>query len=216
MDSPLPSPQRNVPGYPDTSSEESDSDSLGEIDDSEATSCDQIYGVIKDLMSQDRKRIDRHEPDDHKLTNSQTTVNDPGFAINTIASESNSDDGFGEGDGDSDKWQEPTLQNETTSQALSLILGGLSNYTCGSEENSRLSGADDPVISGSKPTSDLCFPSSSESLFADRSFSEITMDTVLVKQVGVESENLDQLENAKGDDVNAGAENKAASGSLVS
>ncbi|XP_068710543.1 NAD-dependent protein deacetylase sirtuin-1-like [Montipora foliosa] len=215
MDSPLPSPQRNVPGYPNSSSEESDSDSLGEIDDSEATSCDQLYGVFQDLMSQERKRFGRCEQDGYKLSNRQTTENNPGLAINTTSSENNSDDGFGEGDGDVDKWLEPTGNSESTSQALSLILGGLSNYRCGSEENSRLSGSDDPVTVGSSLTSDLDFPSSKEVLFADRPFSAITMDTALVKQVFQGPEHQDQLEEAsKGNDVTTRVGSNAASDSF--
>ena len=46
MDSSLPSPSRHIPGYLDSTSEESDSDSVGEIDDSEASSVqlDEITG----------------------------------------------------------------------------------------------------------------------------------------------------------------------------
>ena len=40
---------------------------------------------------------------------------------------------------------EPIINDEDTRQALSLVLGGLSSYTCESEENSRLSGSDDPL-----------------------------------------------------------------------
>ena len=44
--------------------------------------------------------------------------------------ESNSDDGYGEGQADVEKGLEPIINNEETRQALSLILGGLSSYTC--------------------------------------------------------------------------------------
>ena len=196
MDSPLPSPQSNIPGYPDSSSEESDSDSLGEIDDdNEVASCDKLYSVIGNLISQGCKPSEGCEQDDWKVSN--PTVNNPGSTINTFGNESNSDDGFGEGDGDVDK-SEATVRTASKSQPLSLILGELNNYRCESEENSQLSGSEDPGTAGSfaSMTSDLDFPSSSELLFADRPFSAITLDTVLRKQAYLDSDNLQQVEDA--------------------
>jgi len=200
MESPLPSPQSNIPGYPDSNSEESDSDSLGEIDDdSEVASGDKPYNVIiGNLISQGCERSEGCEQDDWKV--SHPIVNNPGSAINTFGNESNSDDGFGEGDGDVDK-SEATVRTGSKRKALSLILGELNNYRYESEENRRMSGSEDPGTVGSfaSMTSDLDFPSSSEPLFADQPFSAITLDTMLKKQAYVDSDNLQQVEDASKD-----------------
>lgn len=196
MDSPLPSPGRSVPGYHDSSSESSDSDSVGEIDDSEAPS-DQLDCAIEDLMRQDCETSGSFEQDGCKPETGQTTMNSAELTINRSDGDSNSDDGFDEG-GDVEKSPEPIINSEATRQTLSLILGGLSSYTCESEENSRLSGSDDPVTAGPSLASDPgCLPSAAESLLADRPFSVVTMDTMLTKQDF--RENPDQIE-----DVNQG------------
>ena len=165
MDSPLPSPSpsRNISGYLDSTSEGSDSDSVGEIDDNEAGG-DQLDGIIQDLM--------RHE----RSTDSQLqTTTDSGQLVTrgSSGSDSTSDDGFDEGD--ADKASE-IYNSEVTKQALSLILGGLSSYTCASEENSLLSaGSDDPVTPGSSEA--YCLPSvAADTLLTDRPFSGVTMD----------------------------------------
>ena len=105
MDSPLPSPSPSghLKSYLDSTSEGSDSDSVGEIDDNEAAG-DQLDSIIEDLM--------RHE---RSLDNNHQTTTDSGQAV-THSSESdcNSDDGFGEGD--------EIGNSEVTKQALSLIL----------------------------------------------------------------------------------------------
>jgi len=195
MDSPLPSPRRNISGYLDSSSEASDS--VGDIDDNEA-SCYQLDGIIEDLMGQGCERTDSCVQDGCKPSNSQTTANGAQLSVNSSESESNSDDGFGEGEGDLDKALEPIINSEATRQALSLILGGLSSYTCESEENSRLSGSDDPVTAGSSVTSDPdCFSSAVESLLADRPFSAVTLDTPLAKRDCLEPETLDRVEDAE-------------------
>ena len=195
MDSPLPSPRRNIPGYLDSSSEASDS--VGEIDDNEAP-CDQLDGFIEDLMGQGCERTDTCVQDGCKPSNSQITANGALLSVNSSESESNSDDGFGEGEGDVDKALEPIINSEATRQALSLILGGLSSYTCESEENSRLSGSDDPVTAGSSVTNDPdSFSSAVESLLADRPFSAVTLDTVLAKRDCLLPEILDRVEDAE-------------------
>lgn len=196
MDSPLPSPRRSAPGYHDSSSESSDSDSVGEIDDSEAP-YDQLDCAIEDLMRQDCETSGSFEQDGCKPETGQTTMNSAELTINRSDGDSNSDDGFDEG-GDVEKSPEPIINSEATRQTLSLILGGLSSYTCESEENSRLSGSDDPVTAGPSLASDPgCLPSAAESLLADRPFSVVTMDTMLTKQDF--RENPDQIE-----DVNQG------------
>lgn len=200
MESPLPSPQSNIPGYPDSNSEESDSDSLGEIDDdSEVASGDKPYNVIiGNLIGQGCKPSEGCEQDDWKVSN--PIVNNPGSAINTFGNESNSDDGFGEGEGDVDK-AEATVRTGSKRKALSLILGELNNYRYEREENSVMSGSEDPGTAGSfaSMTSDLDFTSSSEPLFADQPFSAITLDTMLKKQAYVDSDNLQQVEDASKD-----------------
>ncbi|CAH3034858.1 unnamed protein product, partial [Porites lobata] len=122
MDSPLPSPSRHIPGYLDSTSEESDSDSVGEIDDSEASR------VQLDDITGDQAGRDCSNPEGCKASTNQV-------ATNGSENESNSDDGFGEGEADVEKGLEPIINNEETRQALSLILGELSSYTCESEEN---------------------------------------------------------------------------------
>ena len=57
MDSPLPSPSRHIPGYLDSTSKESDSDSVGEIEDSEA-SCVQLDEITGDQAGQDCRNLD--------------------------------------------------------------------------------------------------------------------------------------------------------------
>ena len=203
MDSPLPSPGRNIPGYLDTSSEVSDSDSVGEVDDNDA-SCDQLGGVIEDLMRQGCERGDNCVQNGCKPSDSQSTANGAEPGINSSESESNSDDGFFcESEGDAEKSLEPIINSEATRQALSLILGGLSSYTCESEENSRLSGSEDPVTAGSSLTSDPgCLSSAAESLLVDRPFSVVTMDTILTKHDCLVPGNPDCNEDANIGDTN--------------
>ena len=142
MDSPLPSPSRHIPGYLDSTSEESDShDSVGEIDDSEA-SCVQLDEITGDQAGRDCRNLDGWKPSTNQVT------------TNSRKNESNSDDGFGEGEADVEKGLEPVINNEETRQALSLILGGLSSYTCESEGNSRLSSSDDLLTAGSSVASE--------------------------------------------------------------
>ena len=57
MDSPLPFPSRHIPGYLDSTSEESDSDSVGEIDDSEASRA-QLDEITGDQAGQDCRNLD--------------------------------------------------------------------------------------------------------------------------------------------------------------
>ena len=116
MDSPLPSPSRHIPGYLDSTSEESDSDSVGEIEDSEASR------VQLDDITGDQAGRDCSNPERCKASTNQVTANGS-------ESESKSDDGFGEGEADAEKGLEPIINNEDTRQALFLILGGLSSYT---------------------------------------------------------------------------------------
>ena len=184
MDSPLPSPSRNISGYFDSTSEGSDSDSVGEIDDTEAGG-DQLDGIIQDLMGNDRS-TDRSTDNDL-----QTTTNN-GLLVThgSSGSDSTSDDGFDEGD--ADKASE-IYNSEVTKQALSLILGGLSSYTCASEENSLLSvGSDDPVTpSSSEPA--FCLPSApADSHLTDRPFSGVTVE--------LQPGNQDRIEDTKKDD----------------
>ena len=196
MDSPLPSPSRNIPGFLDSTSEESDSDSVGEIDDNEA-SCGQLDDVIGDLTGQDCEKTDSCNQEGCKPLTNQTAANSAGLGVNSSESESNSDDGFDEGEGDVEKVLEPIINSEDTRQALSLILGGLSSYTCASEENSRLSGSDDQVTAGSSMTSDpSVLSSAAESLLTDRPFSAVTMDTVLTMRNCVEPQIPERIGNA--------------------
>jgi len=190
MDSPLPSPSpsRNISGYLDSTSEGSDSDSVGEIDDNEAGG-DQLDGIIQDLMRHERS-ADRST--ENKL---QTTTNNGQLVTRgSSGSDSTSDDGFDEGD--ADKASE-IYNSEVTKQALSLILGGLSSYTCASEENSLLSaGSDDPVTPGSSEP--CCLPSvAADTLLTDRPFSGVTMDRPPTQPDYPEPGNQDHIEDTK-------------------
>lgn len=189
MDSPLPSPSpsRNISGYLDSTSEGSDSDSVGEIDDNEAAG-DQLDGIIQDLMRNERST-------DNEL---QTTTNTGQLVTHgNSGSDSNSDDGFID-EGDADKAPE-IYNSEVTKQALSLILGGLSSYTCASEENSLLSaGSDDPVTPSSSDP--CCLPSvAPDRLFNDhdRPFSGVTVYTSPTQPFYLEPGNQDHIEDTK-------------------
>ena len=57
MDSSLPSPSRHIPEHLDSTSEESDSDSAGEIDDSEASRA-QLDEITGDQAGQDCRNLD--------------------------------------------------------------------------------------------------------------------------------------------------------------
>ena len=57
MDSPLPFPSRPIPGYLDSTIEESDSDGVGEIDDSEASRA-QLDEITGDQAGQDCRNLD--------------------------------------------------------------------------------------------------------------------------------------------------------------
>ena len=183
--SPSPSPSRNMTSLLDSTSEESDSDSVGEIDDNEAGG-DQFDGVIDDVIGL-KKGIDNGH---------QTAANnDVSSTTYSIESENNSDDGFGEGD--VEKALE-TSNSEVTKQTLSLILGGLSSYTCASEENSRLSaGSDDPASGGSGDP--CCLSKAAETLLTDRPFSVVTMGTTLTKRECLEIEHQHRLKTKTGD-----------------
>ena len=181
-DSPLPSPSWQITGYLDSTSKESDSDSAGEIDDSEASRV-QLDKITGDQAGQDCRNLDAWKPSTNQVT------------ANGSENESNGDDGFGEGEADVEKGLEPIINNEDTRQALSLILGGLSSYTCESEENSRLSSSDDPLTVGSSVASDSnCLLGASEALLANRPFSAVTMDTLVTTPSHMEDKNLDQTE----------------------
>ena len=184
MDSSLPSPSRHIPGYLDSTSEESHSDSVGEIDDSE-TSRVQLDDITGDKAGNDCSNLDGCKPSTNQVT------------ANSSEGESNSDDGFGEGGADVEKVLEPIINNEDTRQALSLVLGGLSSYTCESEENSRLSSSDDPLTVGSSVASDSnCLLGASDALLANRPFSAVTMDTLVTTPSHMEDKNFDQTEDA--------------------
>ena len=184
MDSSLPSPSRHIPGYLDSTSEESHSDSVGEIDDSE-TSRVQLDDITGDKAGNDCSNLDGCKPSTNQVT------------ANSSEGESNSDDGFGEGEADVEKVLEPIINNEETRQALSLVLGGLSSYTCESEENSRLSGSDVPLTVGPSVASDpVCLSGASDALLANRPFSAVTMDTLVTTPSHMEDKNLDQAEDA--------------------
>ena len=181
MDSPFPSPSRHITGYLDSTSEESHSDSVGEIDDSE-TSRVQLDDITGDKAGNDCSNLDGCKPSTNQVT------------ANSSEGESNSDDGFGEGGADVEKGLEPIINNEDTRQALSLVLGGLSSYTCESEENSRLSSSDDPLTVGSSVASDSnCLLDASEALLANRPFSAVTMDTLVTTPSHMEDKNLIRL-----------------------
>ena len=157
---------------------------MGEIDDSE-TSRVQLGDITGDQAGQDCSN-----PEGCKASTNQVTAN-------SSEGESNSDDGFGEGEADVENVLEPILNNEDTRQALSLILGGLSSYTCESEENIRLSGSDDPLTVGSSVASDPdCLLGASEALLANRPFSAVTIDTLVTTPSQMEDKNLDQTEDA--------------------
>lgn len=202
MDSPLPSPSRNISGYLESTSEGSDSDSVGEIDDNEAGG-DQLDGIIQDLL--------RHESStdgsidgstDNKL---QTSTNNGQLVTRgSSGSGSTSDDGFDEGDVDK---ASAIYNSEVTKQALSLILGGLSSYTCTSEENSLLStGSDDPVAPSSSDP--CCSPSvAADTLLADRPFSGVTIDRSPTHPDHLEPGNQDRIE-----DINKGESDCPQSG----
>lgn len=181
--SPSPSPSRIMTSFLDSTSEESDSDSVGEIDDNEAGG-DQLDGVIEDVIGV-KKSIDNGH---------QTTANNGMSPINySIESENNSDDGFGEGDVEKALG---TSNSDVTKQTLSLILGGLSSYTCASEENSRLSaGSDDPASAGSGDS--CCLSKAAETLLTDRPFSVVTMGTTLTKRECLETEHQHRLKKTK-------------------
>ena len=70
---------------------------------------------------------------------------------------------------------------------------------CGSEENSRLSGSDDPLIDlivGSSVASEPdCLLGALEALLANRPFSAVTMDTLVTTPSHMEDKNLDQTED---------------------
>ena len=210
MDSPLPSPSpsRNISGYLDSTSEGSDSDSVGEIDDNEAGG-DLLDGVIQDLM--------RHERSTDRSTDNQlqiTTNNAQLVTRGSSGSDSTSDDGFDEGD--ADKASE-IYNSEVSKQALSFILGGLSNYTCASEENSMLSAlSDDPLTpSSSEP---CCLPSvAADTLSTDRPFSGVTMDRTPTQTDYPEPASQDHTEDTKkgesaADRVPLGAKDDVSSG----
>ena len=180
---PLP-PHDTQAGYLDSTSEESDSDSVGEIDGSE-TSRVQIDEITEDQAGQDCRNLERCKPSTNQVT------------ANGRENESNSDDGFGKGEADVEKGLEPIINNEDTRQALSLILGGLSSYTCESEENRRLSCSDDLLTAGSSVANDpVCFSDSSDALLANRPFSAVTMDTLVTTQSHMEDKNSGQTEDA--------------------
>ena len=190
MDSPLPSPSptRNISGYLDSTSEGSDSDSVGEIDDNEAGG-DQLDGIIQDLMGHERST-------DNNL---ETTTNSGQLVTHgSSGSDSTSDDGFDEGD--ADKASE-MYNSEVTKQAFSLILGGLSSYTCASEENSLLSvGSDDPVTPSSSEPS-FCLPSvAADTQLTDRPFSGVTLGRPRTQPDYLQPGNQDRIEDTKKDE----------------
>ena len=156
----------------------------GEIDDSE-TSRVQIDNITGDQAGQDCRNLERCKSSTNQVS------------ANGSENESNSDDGFGEGEADVEKGLEPIINNEDTRQALSLILGGLSSNTCESEENSRLSCSDDLLTAGSSVANDpVCFSGALDALLANRPFSAVTMDTLVTTQSHMEDKNSDQTENA--------------------
>ena len=89
---------------------------MGEIDDSE-TSRVQLDDITGDKAGNDCSNLDGCKPSTNQVT------------ANSSEGESNSDDGFGEGEADVEKVLEPIINNEDTRQALSLVLGGLSSYS---------------------------------------------------------------------------------------
>ena len=193
MDSPLPSPSptRNISGYLDSTSEGSDSDSVGEIDDNEAGG-DQLDGIIQDLLGHERRT-------DNNLETTTTTTNNGQLVTHGgSGSDSTSDDGFDEGD--ADKTSE-IYNSEVTKQALSLILGGLSSYTCASEESSLLSvGSDDPVTPSSGEPA-FCLPSvAADTQLADRPFRGVTMDRPPTQPDYPQPGNQDCIEDTKKDE----------------
>ena len=157
---------------------------MGEIDDSE-TSRVQLGDITGDQAGQDCSNPEGCKPSTNQVT------------ANSSEGESNSDDGFGEGEADVEKVLGPVINNEDTRQALSLILGELSSYTCESEENSRLSGSDDPLTVGPSVASDpVCLSGASDALLANRPFSAVAMGTLVTTPSQTEDKNLDQSEDA--------------------
>lgn len=194
MDSPLPSPSpsRNISSYLDSTSEGSDSDSVGEIDDNEAGG-DQLDGIIQDLMGHDRSTGRSTDNDLQTTTNNGQLVNH-----GSSGSDSTSDDGFDEGD--ADKASE-IFNSEVTKQALSLILGGLSSYTCASEENSLLSvGSDDPVTPSSSERAFYLPSVAADTQLTDRPFSGVTMDRPSTQPDYRQPGNQDRIEDTKNDE----------------
>ena len=154
------------------------------MDDSE-TSRVQIHNITRDQAGQDCRNLERCKPSTNQVT------------ANGSENESNSDDAFGEGEAHVEKGLEPIINNEDTRQALSLILGGLSSYTCESDENSRVSSSDDPLTVGSSVASDpVCFSGASDALLANLPFTAVTMDTLVTTQSHMEDKNSDQTEDA--------------------
>ena len=70
----------------------------------------QIDNITGDQAGQDCRNLERCKPSTTQVT------------ANGSENESNSDDGFGEGEADVEKGLEPIINNEDTRQALSLIL----------------------------------------------------------------------------------------------
>ena len=124
----------------------------------------------------------------------QTTTNNVQLVSRGSSSDSTSDDGFDEGD--ADKASE-IYNSEVTKQALSLILGGLSSYTCASEENSLLSAASDDLVTPS--SSEPCCLSSvaADTLLTDRPFSGVTIDRPPTQPDYLEPGNQDHIEDTK-------------------
>ena len=105
VDSPLPSPSQHILGYLDSTGKESDSDSVGEIDDTEASRV-QLDDITGNQAGRDCSNLDGCKP----LTNQVT--------VNGSESESNNDDGFGEGETDVEKGLEPIINNEDNSAGV--------------------------------------------------------------------------------------------------
>ena len=145
----------------------------------------QIDNITGDQAGQDCRNLERCKPSTNQVT------------ANGSENESNSDDGFGEGEADVEKGLEPIINNEDTRQALSLILAWLSSYTCESEENRRFSCSDDLLTAGSSVANDpVCFSGASDALLANRPFSPVTMDTWVTTQSHKKDKNSDQTEDA--------------------
>ena len=68
---------------------------------------------------------------------------------------------------------------------------------CESEENSRLSGSDDPLTVGPSVASDpVCLSGASDALLANRPFSAVAMGTLVTTPSHMQDKNLDQAEDA--------------------